>query len=59
MNWLATQMKHVGEFFTGKADWLEQQDKEIKEKFSAYNATVRKTIIVAFALGVAAGLLVK
>lgn len=56
MNWLATQFKNIGAFFSGNAAWLEQQDKELQEKVAAYNSTMRWITAIAFILGAAFGL---
>lgn len=59
MKWIAIQLKNIGAFFSGKAEWLEQQDREVKEKFAAYNSTVRKAVGLAFLAGVIVGALLK
>ena len=55
MKWLTDWLRHVGQVISGKADWLDNQEKEICEHFAAFNATVRKLLVVAFLAGVAAG----
>lgn len=58
LSWLITQFKNLGAFFSGNAAWLEQADKEIQEKMTAYNATMRWITGGAFVLGFIAGILV-
>ena len=55
MKWLTDWLRHVGQVLSGKADWLETQEKEIREQFADFNATVRKLLIVAFIVGVLLG----
>ncbi len=55
MKWLTDWLRHVGQVLSGKADWLENQEKEIREHFAAFNATVRNLLVAAFLAGVAAG----
>ena len=59
MKWIANQLKNIGAFFSGKAEWLEQQDKAVQDKFSAYNSAVRKTVLAAFIAGVIVGALLQ
>lgn len=56
MNWLATQFKNIGAFFSGNAAWLEQQDKELQAHIAAYNSTMRWITGISFVLGAAFGL---
>ncbi|MDT8901387.1 hypothetical protein [Anaeroselena agilis] len=55
MKWLTDWLRHVGQILSGKADWLDNQEEEIRERFAAFNATVRKLLGIAFVAGVAAG----
>ena len=56
LTWLGTQFKNIGAFFTGNATWLEQVDKGLQEKISAYNNTMRWITGVAFLAGFIAGI---
>lgn len=51
MKWLANQLKNVGAFFTGNAEWLEKQDAEMKTKISSYNTTMRWITGISFLAG--------
>lgn len=55
MKWLTDWLRHIGQILSGKAEWLDKQEAEVREHFASFNATVRKLLIAAFVAGVLAG----
>lgn len=55
MTWLANQLKNIGSFFTGNAEWLEKQDAELKTKIASYNSTMRWITGISFVAGIVVG----